>query len=112
MNSSNSDQIRQFIEEGFVRLDKAFPRDLADKGREILWKDTGCNPDDPSTWTKPVVWLSDYDQEPFRRAVNTPMLHAAFDRLVGKGRWEPRHSLGTFPVRFRVSKIRVIPVGM
>jgi len=100
MNSLNRDQIRQFIEQGFVRLDQAFPRDLADKGREILWRDTGCDPDDPSTWTKPVVWLWDYDQEPFRRAVNTPLLHAAFDQLVGKGRWEPRHSLGTFPVRF------------
>ena len=32
--------------------------------------------------------------------MNTPLLHAAFDQLVGKGRWEPRHSLGTFPVRF------------
>jgi len=100
MNSLNRDQIRQFIEQGFVRLDQAFPRALADKGREILWRDTGCDPDDPSTWTKPVVWLWDYDQEPFRRAVNTPLLHAAFDQLVGKGRWEPRHSLGTFPVRF------------
>jgi len=100
MNSLNHDQIQQFIDEGFVRLDEAFPRDLADQGREVLWKHTGCDPDDPTTWTRPVVWLGDQDQEPFRRAVNTPRLHAAFDRLVGKGRWEPRHSLGTFPVRF------------
>jgi len=47
-----------------------------------------------------VVWLGDHAEEPFRRAVNTARLHAAFDQLVGKGRWEPRHSLGTFPVRF------------
>ena len=100
MNSLNSDQIQQFIQEGFVRRDKAFPRELADKGRAILWRHTGCDPDDPTTWTRPVVWLGDHDQEPFRRAVNMPRLHAAFDRLVGKGRWEPRHSLGTFPVRF------------
>jgi phytanoyl-CoA dioxygenase PhyH len=100
MNSLNHDQILQFIEEGFVRLDKAFPRDLADEGRAILWRHTGCDPADPTTWTKPVVWLGDHDQEPFRRAVNMPRLHTAFDQLVGKGRWEPRHSLGTFPVRF------------
>src|SRR5262245_34338574 len=42
MNSLNHDQIQQFIDEGFVRLDEAFPRDLADKGREVLWKHTGC----------------------------------------------------------------------
>lgn len=28
------------------------------------------------------------------------MLHAAFDALVGPGRWLPRRSLGTFPIRF------------
>src|SRR5262245_37917002 len=100
MNSLNRDQVQQFIEEGFVRLNEAFPRDLADEGREILWKHTGCDPDDPSTWTKPVVWLGDHGQEPFHRAVNTPRLRAAFDQLVGSGRWEPRQTLGTFPVRF------------
>ena len=29
-----------------------------------------------------------------------PRLHAAFDQLVGSGRWVPRSSLGTFPIRF------------
>src|SRR5262245_35694599 len=90
----------QFVEQGFVRLDGAFPRDLAEKGREILWRNTGCNPADQSTWTKPVVWLGEQHEEPFRQAANTPRLHAAFDELVGKGRWLPRHGLGSFPVRF------------
>jgi len=93
-------QIEQFIDEGFVRLDAAFPRELAEAGRAILWGDTGCDPNDPATWTKPVVWLGDYAQDPFRRAANTPVLHAAFDQLVGPGRWQPRQSLGSFPVRF------------
>lgn len=86
--------------EGFVRLDRAFPRELAEAGRAILWRDTGCDPVDRTTWTKPVVWLMDYAQEPFRLAANTPLLHAAFDQLVGQGRWQRRGSLGTFPVRF------------
>ena len=33
-------------------------------------------------------------------AANTPELRAAFDQLVGRGRWRRRTSLGTFPVRF------------
>ncbi len=41
-----------------------------------------------------------YDQGPFRQAANTPVLHQAFDQLVGKGRWVPRKELGTFVVRF------------
>jgi hypothetical protein len=93
-------QIQQFIQDGFVRIDAAFPRDLADEGRAILWRDTGCDPDDPATWTRPVIRLGYYDQEPFRKAANTAVLRAAFDQLVGKGRWRARPNLGTFPVRF------------
>jgi hypothetical protein len=100
MGESEKDHTEQFIEEGYVRLDRAFPRSLAERAREILWRDMGCDRFDPATWTRPVVWLWDYDQEPFRRAANMPILHAAFDQLVGKGRWQPRRSLGTFPVRF------------
>ncbi len=92
--------VKRFIEDGFVRIDHAFPRELADAGREILWRDTGCDPHDSSTWTKPVIRLNDYPQEPFRLAVNSGVLHQAFDELVGAGRWMPRSSLGTFPIRF------------
>ena len=93
-------QIEQFIGDGFVRIEKAFPRDLADQGRSILWRDTGCDPGDPRTWTKPVIRLGMYEQEPFAKAANTPVLHKAFDQLVGPGRWLPRTNLGTFPIRF------------
>jgi hypothetical protein len=93
-------EIDQFIRDGFVRVDNAFATETAAAGREILWRDTGCNPDDRATWTKPVIRLWDYPQEPFRVAVNTQVLHRAFDALVGEGRWLPRESLGTFPIRF------------
>lgn len=93
-------QVQQFIQDGFVRIDRAFPRELADEGRAILWRDTRCDPHDPTTWTRPVIRLGYFDQEPFKKAVNTPVLHAAFDQLVGKGRWRPRPNLGSFPVRF------------
>jgi hypothetical protein len=95
-----SSHIERFVEQGYVRLDGAFPQDLAEQGRLILWRDTGCDPLDRTTWTRPVVWLWDYAHEPFRQAVNTALLHQAFDELVGKDRWVPRQSLGTFPVRF------------
>jgi hypothetical protein len=93
-------QIEQFIRDGYVRIDRAFPRQLAEAGRAVLWRDLPCDPDDPSTWTRPVVRLGEYFDAPFRDAVNSPVLHAAFDQLVGQARWRPRHSLGTFPVRF------------
>jgi hypothetical protein len=93
-------QLQQFVQDGFVRLDGAFPRELAEEGRAIMWRDLGCDPDDRKTWTRPVIRLGYYGQEPFRKAVNSPTLHAAFDQLVGKERWRPRKDLGSFPVRF------------
>ena len=93
-------QRHQFVHEGFVRIDNAFPAEVAAEGRAILWRDTGCDPDDRSTWTRPVIRLFDYPQEPFQKAVNTPVLRAAFDELAGRNRWVPRQSLGGFPIRF------------
>jgi hypothetical protein len=93
-------QIEQFIADGFVRIDHAFPREWADAARTILWKATGCSPDDPATWTQPVIRLGMFTQPPFIDAANTPRLHAAFDQLVGQGRWLRPAAIGTFPVRF------------
>jgi hypothetical protein len=93
-------QIQQFVRDGFVRIDHAFPRELADQGRAILWCDLPCDPEKPTTWTRPVIRLGYYGGEPFARAVNSPPLHRAFDQLVGPGRWRSRCDLGTFPVRF------------
>jgi hypothetical protein len=90
----------QFIGDGYVKIEGAFSRATADAARAILWRDTGCNPDDPATWTEPVVRLGYYDQEPFREAAASPVLQQAFDRLVGRGRWRPLMSIGTFPIRF------------
>jgi hypothetical protein len=92
--------IDNFIRDGFVRIDHAFPREVADEARAILWRDTGCDPDDPATWTRPVIRLAHYGQPPFVAAANTPVLRDAFDKLVGRGRWWPPAALGTFPVRF------------
>ena len=93
-------QIQGFIRDGFVRVDRAFPREVADAARAILWRDLPCRPDDATTWSSPVVRLGMYSQEPFVQAANTPALHEAFDQLVGAGRWLPCRSMGTFPVRF------------
>lgn len=93
-------QIAHFVERGFVRLDHAFPPALAEEVRAILWRDLGCDPDDPASWAKPVIRLGMYTDAPFVAAANTSLLHGAFDQLVGAGRWLPCRAMGTFPVRF------------
>lgn len=96
----SSHQIDQFITQGFIRIDQAFSAETAAQVRDILWNDLDLNRHDPATWTKPVIRLGMYHQEPFVASANTPVLHAAFDQLVGEGKWLPCRSMGTFPVRF------------
>jgi hypothetical protein len=100
----SNDQIDRFVEEGFVRLDEAFPRALADECRGLLWKQitamTGMAPEDPAGWTRPVVRIDGRGDAPFQAAATTDRLHAALDQVVGAGGWVPRQGLGTFPIRF------------
>ncbi|HEY9010444.1 MAG TPA: phytanoyl-CoA dioxygenase [Devosia sp.] len=93
-------QIDAFVADGFVRIDNAFSRDIAKQCLDILWRDTGVDRHDPKTWTKPVIRLGGYAQQPFRDAANTPPLAAAYDQLVGASRWLAPGGLGTFPIRF------------
>ena len=93
-------QIQQFIDDGYAKLENAFPVEVAQEARHILWNDLPADPHDPSTWHQPVIRLGDYSQEPFRTAATTAVLHRAFDQLVGEGNWLPRNSLGSFPIRF------------
>lgn len=95
----SGEQIERFVQDGYLRIDGAFSRETAAEARAILWRDVGCT-EDPATWTRPVVRLGMYGQAPFIEAANTPVVRAAFDALVGAGRWLPCGQVGTFPVRF------------
>lgn len=96
----SDEQVEAFVRDGFVRLDEAFPRSLAEECRARLWEETGFDPDDPRTWRQPVVRILGRADRPFQEAATTDRLHGAFDQLVGPGRWLPRLGLGTFPLRF------------
>ena len=100
MEKLSEAQIAQFITEGYVKLDGAFPTAIADEGRKILWKATQCAPDDSKSWTQPVIRIGELGLEPFKQAANTPVLLNAFDQLAGSGNWLPRATLGSFPIRF------------
>ncbi len=92
--------VESFLRDGFVKVEGAFPGETAERGAALLWERTGCDPRDPATWTRPVHWVGDMAQQPFADAADSPALRAAFDLLVGAGRWSPRRSLGSFPLRF------------
>ena len=93
-------QVERFVEDGFVKVVSVVaPEDLI-AGRAALWADLGVDPNDPSTWTEPVARVIPSVEGPFKAAFDQPLLHAAFDQLVGPGRWVPRPHLGIFVVRF------------
>lgn len=95
-----ADQVKSFIDDGFIKIERAFTAALAKNGRDELWADIGLSPDEPEKWAEPVVRVGFKSSPPFVEAANTPRLHKAYDQLVGKGRWIAPKGLGTFPIRF------------
>ncbi len=93
-------QIQNFIDDGFVRIDNAFGDNLARQCRDELWTRIGLSPDEPETWTRPIIRVDFMASPTFVEAANTPCLHTAYDQLVGEGRWFAPTALGTFPIRF------------
>ena len=91
--------MEQFIELGYIKIEHAFSGKLAEQCRAILWEATQLDPNNPQTWTRPVIRIGEMGHEPFREAANTAVLHRAFNQLAGDN-WFPRTTLGSFPIRF------------
>ena len=96
--------IADFIRDGYVRIDGAFPAALAEECRDRLWEQIPEDPNDPTSWSRPVARLGYQSGGAFETSVNSDALHDAFDALVGKRRWTPRADVGTFAVRFPSSQ--------
>ncbi|MET0465987.1 MAG: hypothetical protein ABW007_22690 [Chitinophagaceae bacterium] len=106
MSGILSDQQKDdFIRKGFLKIENAFSAEDANAVLDILWADIPFDRNDAGTWTEPVIRLGMYNSDPFVRSVNGDYLHQMFDELVGKGKWLPCRSVGTFPVRFPSAKM-------
>jgi Phytanoyl-CoA dioxygenase (PhyH) len=94
----------QFVADGFLALRGVVPRDVIDRCVQELkpeFAGTGVDPDDPNTWSKPVVRVNTPITQSFVEAGTQPRLYAAYDRLVGENRWRKPGRLGAnVPVRF------------
>lgn len=99
MKQLSAEQINKFINDGFIKIENAFPQEVADECRAILWKSSQCDPLDARTWIHPVVRIGELGLAPFKKAADTQILHAAFNELAGDN-WIPRETLGSFPIRF------------
>lgn len=96
--------VEAFVADGFVKIANAAPRTVVDAARSTLWTTLGLSPDDPSSWTQPVVWTADLTGDgPFAEISASRPLAEALDHICGEIGWIPRRSLGNIPVRFPVA---------
>ncbi|MGH7144597.1 MAG: phytanoyl-CoA dioxygenase family protein [Planctomycetota bacterium] len=92
--------IEQFIRDGYVVLREAFPREVAQRIRAALCKELQLDPNNRAGWKESVVHLKkSHTGPPFSEAF-TPRLNAAFDQVMGVGRYRPLTHLGWWPVSF------------
>lgn len=93
------EDVERFVVDGVLGVREAVPRALAEECRDLLLADAGIDPDDRSTWTRPVVRIVDRHDGVVRDAAFSPRLLAATDAVVGAGRWKTYDGMGSFVVR-------------
>lgn len=106
LNVLTDTQVEQFIEEGYTKLEEAFPRQQALLAQSFLWErlaERGVRRDDRSTWKEPMVRINEtYDDSVFQ-ACATQRLIGAIEDLVGQGRYaeaQQKTQWGWWPVNF------------
>lgn len=105
MSVLTAQQLEQFHDRGFVRLERGFEDSLAAEQRDSIWRelrdDYGVIEADRSTWSQPSKQLRRTRDAPALRAIATDRVRDALDSLLGS--WEalgPEHwgsVLFTFP---------------
>jgi hypothetical protein len=95
-----SQGVTRFITDGFLRIQGAFTREAAAACCEQIAARGGIDLIEPSSWTQPVARIIGAGDPVFAEVINTPKLHAAYDTLVGPGRWVQRNNIGYVVVRF------------
>jgi hypothetical protein len=83
--------VEGFIRDGYVVVRGAFDQDTAAHCRELIWTELRgreVHEDRPADWPA-HVHIDSLNGEPFTAAAGAPALTAAYDELIGAGRWSP-----------------------
>jgi hypothetical protein len=93
-----------FVRDGYVAMRGAVDSGTVAACRELIWDATerrGVSRADPATWPPLVAGMYDLSAGPFMAAYLAPALTAAYDELIGPGRWQPWADMGeSVVVRF------------
>ena len=80
-----------FIRDGYVPIRGAVDAETVTACRELIWESMagrGVRREDPATWP-PLAEIDDLGAGPFVAAGMSPALTAAYNELIGRGRWNP-----------------------
>jgi hypothetical protein len=80
-----------FVRDGYVVVRGAVDADTIAGCRELIWQGLerrGVRRDDHSTWPSFLQSMDDLPDEPLLAAYLAPALTAAYDELIGPGRWQ------------------------
>ena len=95
--------IEGFVRDGYVAVRGAFDAATAAACREMIWAvlpEWGVREDDPVTWP-PLAHIDSLGGGLFDAAATSPALTAAYDELIGPGRWAPQvYAGGAIVARF------------
>jgi hypothetical protein len=94
------EDVIRFIRDGFLRIQGAFSREAAASCCSRIAAHGGIDLTDASSWKQPVARIIGAGDPVFAEVINTPRLDAAYDTLVGPGRWVPRNNIGYVVIRF------------
>ena len=96
--------VEGFVRDGYVAVRGAFDAATAAACREMIWgalRERGVREDVPAAWP-PFAHIDSLGcGGPFAAAGMSPVLAAAYDELIGAGRWTPQiYAGGAVVVRF------------
>lgn len=95
-------ELEEYHRNGFVRLEEAFPRQLALQCQDLLWEQLDEDPDDRSTWRRPVVRLGSQQHPAFGEAARSTRWVEAIYEVAGPMADPTPWMGGTFAIRFPV----------
>jgi hypothetical protein len=96
------EELEAYRRDGFVRVEEAIPRALADRCRQRLWEALPEDPDDPSTWTRPVVRVYAHTAPELHEAARSPRWVEAIGEVAGPDAAPVPWLSGTTAIRFPV----------
>ena len=101
-------RIAEFCDRGYLAVRGAVPTDVVRRCVDLIETELrarGVEPDNPATWTEPVVRFACPEGPAFAAAGTSPALAEVYDALLGSDRWVKRAGVGgTLPVRFPSSR--------